>query len=394
MADRVGRRISVISCLALLAGSGAAHAGTKTPDSWATPQIRAVTSAGLMDAKDVRSFRAGDALSAQALENLVFDLKARLSPQPEAGDPGNEPGAPVGDPAVTVTTPVITTATTTTNTTTAVPTPAPAAPKQLVDGGRAVQMWELDARLVGALGLNDAASAFVKGARAAGLKVPSRFGTEVVARLLGLRLNHPADADSLELRPQDVASRAEAAYSVAQILSFSEWQASSVEQAAEAFSLPALSPWQTRILDSAVAHIGMPYIWGGESDTTQSAFGVTSRGGYDCSGFVWRIYKEQWYPGEGSLATTLRGRTTYEMSGEVPVARRIPFAELQPADVIFFGDKGPRSRPEQVGHMGIYLGNGWFIHSSEYGVAVASLDGWYRHEFAWGRRPLAEAGLS
>jgi cell wall-associated NlpC family hydrolase len=90
----------------------------------------------------------------------------------------------------------------------------------------------------------------------------------------------------------------------------------------------------------------------------------------------------------------LRGRTTYEMSGEVPVARRIPFAELQPADVIFFGDKGPRSRPEQVGHMGIYLGNGWFIHSSEYGVAVASLDGWYRHEFAWGRRPLAEAGLS
>jgi cell wall-associated NlpC family hydrolase len=44
--------------------------------------------------------------------------------------------------------------------------------------------------------------------------------------------------------------------------------------------------------------------------------------------------------------------------------------------------------------MGIYLGNGWFIHSSDYGVALATLTGWYANEFAWGRRPLAEAGLS
>ena len=43
--------------------------------------------------------------------------------------------------------------------------------------------------------------------------------------------------------------------------------------------------------------------------------------------------------------------------------------------------------------MGIYLGNGWFIHSSGYGVAVATLSGWYEQRFAWGRRPLAEAGL-
>ena len=407
-ASRVGRRIALISCLAPLVCSGAAQAGTKTPASWATPQIRAVTAAGLMGAKDVQSFRASDALTAQALENLVFDLKARLSPAPEAGDPGNQPGAPVGAPPVTTaptvttttpTTPVTTTVTTTvttatTTTTTTVPTPPPATPKQVPNGGRPVQMWELDARLVGALGLNDAAATFAKNARAAGLTVPPRFGTEVVARLLGLRLDHPASEDSLELRPQDVATRAEAAYSVAQILSFSDWQTAGIEQAAQTFSLPALSPWQTRILDTAVSKIGMPYIWGGVSDTTESPFGVTSRGGYDCSGFVWRVYKEQWYPGEGSLAATLRGRTTYEMSGEVPVSRRIPLAKLQPADVIFFGDKGPRSHPSQVGHMGIYLGNGWFIHSSEYGVAVASLDGWYRREFAWARRPLAEAGLS
>ena len=138
----------------------------------------------------------------------------------------------------------------------------------------------------------------------------------------------------------------------------------------------------------------MPYIWGGESDGQAAPFGVPSRGGYDCSGFVWRVYKLQWYAGAASLPSTLRGRTTYQMSGEVPASRRIAFAKLQPADVIFFGDRGPRSRPEQVGHVGIYMGNGWFIHSSGYGVALAQLDGWYRSEFAWGRRPLTEAGLS
>jgi cell wall-associated NlpC family hydrolase len=82
------------------------------------------------------------------------------------------------------------------------------------------------------------------------------------------------------------------------------------------------------------------------------------------------------------------------MSGEVPAAKRIPFARLEPADVVFFGARGPKSKPSQVGHMGIYLGNGWFIQSSDYGVDIAPLDGWYRAKFAWARRPLAEAGLS
>jgi hypothetical protein len=33
------------------------------------------------------------------------------------------------------------------------------------------------------------------------------------------------------------------------------------------------------------------------------------------------------------------------------------------------------------------------IHSSRHGVALAPLDGWEREQFAWARRPLAEAGL-
>ena len=98
-------------------------------------------------------------------------------------------------------------------------------------------------------------------------------------------------------------------------------------------------------------------------------------------------------PALGRSASTLRGRTTYAMSGEVPKSQRIPAVAIQPADVIFFGSKGPLSKPAEVGHMGIYVGNGWFVHSSRYGVALEQLSGWYQEKLAWGRRPLAEAGL-
>jgi cell wall-associated NlpC family hydrolase len=255
-------------------------------------------------------------------------------------------------------------------------------------------MAKLDLRLVQILGLSKAANEFTAGAKAAGLKVPGRFGTEMVARLLGLRTNHPASDDSLELLPNDHATRAEAAYSAAQVLHFSGWEVAGVQSLADNFALPAFSNWQTAILDTAVARIGMPYIWGGTSDGPESPFGVSSRGGYDCSGFVWRVYKLEQYPGSGSLPLVLRGRTTYQMSVEVPASQRIAFAKLEPADVIFFGDHGPRSTSAEIGHMGIYVGNGWFIQSSGQGVALATLDGWYRKEFAWGRRPLAEAGLA
>ena len=158
--------------------------------------------------------------------------------------------------------------------------------------------------------------------------------------------------------------------------------------------MPVLTSWQRRIITTAFSFVGYPYVWGGTSEGPESIFGVDSRGGFDCSGFVWRVYKLQRYPDGSALASTLKGRTTSQMSREVPRAERIPFADLQPGDLLFFGTKGPRSKPAQVDHAGIYLGNGWFVHSSRYGVALAQLDGWYLDRFAWARRPLAEAGLS
>jgi cell wall-associated NlpC family hydrolase len=381
----VGRRLLILLlCFAAVPAAVAAASASK-PATWANKEIRTVTAAGLMGGGTVNAFHAADPLTAQQLEDLVFDLKQRLAPPVETPEPDPVWPPTTTDTGTTTALPTTTIATTTT---------APTAPKQVANPDKPVTITTLDARLVAALGLGKAANTFAKNAKAAGLRVPTRFGTEVVARLLGLRLNHPASDDSLELLPGDPATRAEAAYSVAQLLSFDGWEVDGVQQLADAFLLPELSDWQKQILTTAVARIGMPYIWGGTSDGPETEFGVTSRGGYDCSGFVWRVYKLEPYANEGTLASTLRGRTTYQMSGEVPRSARIPLAKLQPADVIFFGDKGPKSQPSQVGHMGIYLGNGWFIHSSGYGVAVARLDGWYSREFAWGRRPLSEAGLT
>jgi cell wall-associated NlpC family hydrolase len=408
----VGRRLFIAAAVFFLVQAGGAAASTKPSGSWAGPEIRTVTAAGLMGTKDAASFHPGDRLTAQTLEDLVFGLKLVVfppdpTPQPPPLPPApNPPPPPPADPTLTdptqttpapVTPPAPAPAPVPVPTPVPVPVPAPApvpsAPRRLAQPDASVTMAKLDLRLVQALGLGKAANEFVAGARAAGLKVPGRFGTEVVARLLGLRTNHPAEQDSIELLPNDPATRAEAAYSAAQVLRFSGWEVAGIQSLADGFALPQLSSWQTRILDTAVARIGMPYIWGGTSDGPETEFGVPSRGGYDCSGFVWRVYKLEPYPGSGALASMLRGRTTFQMSGEVPASKRIHFADLQPADVIFFGDNGPRSQPAQVGHMGIYIGNGWFIHSSEYGVALATLDGWYRRDFAWARRPLAEAGL-
>jgi cell wall-associated NlpC family hydrolase len=337
------RLLALLVCIfaGLAAAPGAAPSGSK--GSWAAPQIRLVVSRGLM-ARSVAAFRPNDPLTQGELRDLI----AGLTEQP---------------------------------------------PKQVTDPSAPVTMAQLDARLVRALDLSDEATTFYDAAATSGLRPPARFGTEVVARLLGLRTNHPTGQDALERLPADPAPRAEAAYSAAQILRMSDWETKNVQEAAASFEIPALSSWQRRVLTTAVGFIGFPYVWGGESEVPLSPFGLQARGGFDCSGFAWRVYKLQSYPGAPQLANTLRGRTAADMAGEVPKRMRIKPARLEPADLLFFGDGGPRAKPAQVDHVALYLGNGWLIQSSRYGVAVAPLGGWYEDRLAWGRRPLTEAGL-
>ena len=83
------------------------------------------------------------------------------------------------------------------------------------------------------------------------------------------------------------------------------------------------------------------------------------------------------------------------MSVEVPRSKRISFAKLAARRRHLLR----RARPELDGRRrsstpAIYVGNGWFIQSSDSGVALAQLTGWYKQRFAWGRRPLARPGSS
>ncbi len=344
------RRLVIVACFFAVLVPPATAANTH--QSWAQSEIALVTSRGLFPAPPA-DFRPADPLTADALAALVAGLG----------------GAP-----------------------------APAA------AGRPVSIAGLDAALVDALGLRAAAREFAAGARGAGLRPPSRFGTEAVARLLGLRPDHPATPGSVELQPQQTATRAEAAFSAARLLELGQQTPGTppdstslspiaaaeaggavhyVEQVAASFSLPVLGRWQQQILQTAVSLIGYPYVLGGDDERLEP--------GFDCSGLIWRVYKLASYPGADGLGDTLGGRTAAAMAAEVTKAERIGIADLQPGDVLFFGP-GRKSKPSQIDHASLYLGNGWLIEASGQGVSLGQLD-WYRQTFAWARRPLAEAGL-
>lgn len=101
----------------------------------------------------------------------------------------------------------------------------------------------------------------------------------------------------------------------------------------------------TSIIESAEAYLGVPYKWGGTTDT-----------GFDCSGFVQKAYKDAGY----SI-----GRTTQlqALEGE-------EVEDYEPGDILCFG----RSK-WNIFHTGIYIGDGKFIHaSSPEGVIVSDLD--------------------
>lgn len=336
-------RVLALAAVALAALALAPAGAAKQTPSWAQEQIRAAVQTGLMG-PSVKRFRADEPLTREELARIVAGLTREE--------------------------------------------------QVVVDPDRAVSVQELDAALVRVLGLAPATRRVRAVAAAAGLRPTRRLGTETVARMLELRTNHPAEEDGRELLPTDPVTRAETAHSLARLLELGAGDLDRVRAEVGSLALPRLDPWQRRVLARALSFVGYPYVWGGSSERAQAPFGVASRGGFDCSGFAWRVYRLEPFAGAPSLAAVLRGRTTYAMSAESPRRERIPLARLAPGDLVFFGDRGPRSKPSQVGHMGIYVGGGWFVHSSGQGTTLRPLDGWYAETFAWGRRPLAEAGFA
>jgi cell wall-associated NlpC family hydrolase len=168
------------------------------------------------------------------------------------------------------------------------------------------------------------------------------------------------------------------------------WTVDGARQTLSTFELPEMSANQRQTLRIAVSRIGYPYVYAGESDTAEPAnwmWGPQAHGGFDCSGFVWRVFKLSGLPWGNQIG----GRTAAQMAQEIPHSRRVRMGGLQPGDLLFFGSAhfNSTATEQNVIHAGIYLGDNWVIHSSGQGVYVEPLKGsWLGDSFAWGRRVI------
>jgi len=219
-------------------------------------------------------------------------------------------------------------------------------------------------------------------------QAPALLPWIVASRHLLLRFNHPyPDGEVRERSPGEAVSRAEIAYMLWKGLPVASWRLAGLE-AYEAITFPLLSYRQRQVTKFALKYIGYPYVYGGEWPTADSPYGYQAHGGFDCSGFVWWVLKVRFgYP--------IYERTASGMArAAVP---RITRTGLKCGDIMFFGYAGTASTVTQIYHAGIYLGRGWFIHStgSSAGVMLASLNtsAYWRDHFAWGRRVLKPAEL-
>ncbi|MBI4494306.1 MAG: LysM peptidoglycan-binding domain-containing C40 family peptidase, partial [Chloroflexi bacterium] len=115
---------------------------------------------------------------------------------------------------------------------------------------------------------------------------------------------------------------------------------------------PAVSGRGSALVQNAMAFRGYAYVFGG-----------TSPAGFDCSGFVYYIYKISGNP-------IPRG-----MWGQLSAGPRIPRDSLSPGDIVFFEN----TYMPGLSHNGIYIGGGQFIHASDpsSGVTVSSLSAAY-----------------
>lgn len=108
----------------------------------------------------------------------------------------------------------------------------------------------------------------------------------------------------------------------------------------------------------AMQYLGIPYKWGGASPET----------GFDCSGFTMYVFAQ--------LGVSLPHHAATQYGLGTPVSKD----QLQAGDLVFFNG---------LGHMGMYIGGGQFIHSPRTGdvVKISSLsDSWYARTWVGARR--------
>ncbi len=111
------------------------------------------------------------------------------------------------------------------------------------------------------------------------------------------------------------------------------------------------------VVGIAMSYLGTPYVWAGSSP-----------GGFDCSGLVMFVYSQ--------VGVSLPHNAAAQYNYGTPVSQ----SDLQPGDLVFF---------DGLGHVGIYIGGGQFIHAPHTGdvVKISSLsESWYASTYVGARR--------
>jgi cell wall-associated NlpC family hydrolase len=115
----------------------------------------------------------------------------------------------------------------------------------------------------------------------------------------------------------------------------------------------------------ALSLVGTPYVYGGSSPET----------GFDCSGFMMYLYRD-------AIAVALR-RTAAEQSNQGRLVR-MP-VQLRLGDLLFFRENGV------VFHVGMYVGEGRFVHAPRTGKNVELTElklSYWQARFAFARRMI------
>ena len=119
----------------------------------------------------------------------------------------------------------------------------------------------------------------------------------------------------------------------------------------------AVAHKQAKLVRFARRYLGVRYSYGGTSPAT----------GFDCSGFTRFVYAH--------FGVAL----PHYSGGQFALGRRVSRAGLRPGDLLFF---------DGVGHVGMYIGHGLFIHAPHTGtrVSIEPLSGWYSGRYDGARR--------